>query len=129
MSKEPTLTYNIGVEATLAVINGKWKAIILCHLKRQSMRNGEFLKVIPNITQKVLTQQLRELEHDEIIHREVFPEIPPRVEYCLTDYGKTLANLTNEMCHWGERHIERQRKAGQKINLLDTQSPFYQKAL
>lgn len=127
MEKQQTLTYNIGVEATLAVINGKWKAIILCHLKRHTMRNGEFLRVIPNITQKVLTQQLRELEDDDIIHRKIFPEVPPRVEYCLTDYGKTLADLTDKMCSWGEHDIARRRQTGQQINLLDKQSPYYQK--
>lgn len=127
MDTKQITTYNIGVEATMAVISGKWKPVILCHLNRQSLRNGELVRVIPNISQKMLTQQLRELEGDDIICRKVYPQIPPKVEYCLTDYGRTLAEVTNAMCHWGEKYIAKQRDAGNEIDLLDTQSKYFQK--
>ncbi|BAP86713.1 transcriptional regulator [Paucilactobacillus hokkaidonensis JCM 18461] len=127
MDVQQITTYNIGVEATMAVISGKWKPIILCHLNCQAMRNGELIRAIPNISQKMLTQQLRELESDDIITRHVYPQIPPKVEYCLTEYGKTLAKVTSAMCSWGERYIDKQRAAGNQIDLLDTNSEFYQK--
>lgn len=73
MDTKQITTYNIGVEATMAVISGKWKPVILCHLNRKSLRNGELVRVIPNISQKMLTQQLRELEGDDIICRKVYP--------------------------------------------------------
>lgn len=111
--------YNIGVEATIDVIGGKWKPLILCHLRIKTMRTGELRRVIPSITQKVLTQQLRELETSGIVHRKVYKEIPPKVEYSLTDYGKSLNNLLSELCSWGEKDIQRRRDNGEHIILLD----------
>ncbi|AKP68040.1 winged helix-turn-helix transcriptional regulator [Companilactobacillus ginsenosidimutans] len=111
--------YNIGVEATIDVIGGKWKPLILCHLKRGTMRTGELRRVIPNITQKVLTEQLRELENSGIINRKVYEQVPPKVEYSLTDYGKTLNDLLFQLCKWGEEDICRRRKNGESIVLLD----------
>ena len=110
--------YNIGVEATMSVIGGKWKPIILCHLKHQTMRTGELRRAIPNITQKMLTQQLRELEDDGIICRKVYSQIPPKVEYSLSDYGKTLNRILEQLCYWGENDIERRRDKGENIILL-----------
>ncbi|WP_125772213.1 winged helix-turn-helix transcriptional regulator [Companilactobacillus furfuricola] len=115
--------YNIGVEATIDVIGGKWKPLILCHLKNGTMRTGQLRKVIPNITQKVLTEQLRELESSNIINRKVYEQVPPKVEYSLSDYGKTLNGLLNELCHWGEEDIQRRRNNGESIILLDQNSP------
>lgn len=128
MNTQQIRTYNIGVEATMAVISGKWKPLILCHLNKKSMRNGELIRAMPHISQKVLTQQLRELENDDIIARHVFAQIPPRVEYCLTAYGNTLVEVTNAMCHWGENYIDKQRLAGNQVDLLDTNSKYYQKS-
>lgn len=110
-------TYNIGVEATMEVIGGKWKAIILCHLRHQAMRNGELRRAIPQITQKMLTQQLRELEHDGIVSRTVFDQIPPHVEYALTARGESLNGLLNQLCKWGEELIDSRCAAGEQITL------------
>lgn len=115
--------YNIGVEATIEIIGGKWKPLILCHLKKGTMRTGQLRKVIPNITQKVLTEQLRELEASGIIDRKVYEQVPPKVEYSLSDYGKTLNGLLTELCHWGEEDIQRRRDNGESIILLDQESP------
>ena len=81
------------VTETLAVIGGKWKPIILWEMDKGVVRFGQLKRVIPEITQKMLTQQLRELEDDGIIWRKVYPEVPPRVEYGITDYGKTLRHF------------------------------------
>ncbi|KRM55156.1 winged helix-turn-helix transcriptional regulator [Lacticaseibacillus sharpeae] len=110
-------TYNIGVEATMEIIGGKWKAIILCHLRHQTMRSSELRRAIPQITQKMLTQQLRELEDDGIVHRHVFNQVPPKVEYSLTARGESLNAILNQLCTWGERNIDERRAAGEEIEL------------
>ncbi|AIQ69718.1 winged helix-turn-helix transcriptional regulator [Paenibacillus graminis] len=104
---EPIKTYNTAVEATLEVIGGKWKPVILFFLTFGKKRNGEFISLMPVITQKVLTQQLRELEEDGVIKRTVYNVVPPRVEYELTDYGWSLKEILHLMCRWGDAHIER----------------------
>lgn len=111
--------YNIGVEATMEVIGGKWKPIILCHLRKKVLRTNELRRAIPNISQKMLTQQLRELEDDSIINRKVYNQVPPKVEYSLTNYGKTLSNILNQLCTWGECDIDRRVANGEKIDLLN----------
>lgn len=100
--------YNIPVEATLEVIGRKWKVVILCLLAKGTKRTSELKRAMPAITQKMLTQQLRELETDNMITRNVFQQVPPRVEYDLTEYGKTLSKVLDVMCEWGESHIENQ---------------------
>ncbi|WP_172188200.1 winged helix-turn-helix transcriptional regulator [Lentilactobacillus kribbianus] len=112
--------YNIGVEATLDVIGGKWKPIILCHLGNGPMRTGELKRAIPQITQKMLTQQLRELEADQIIDRKVYQQVPPKVVYQLTDYGTTLSQILVDMSVWGEQRIQRLKAADEQneIKLL-----------
>lgn len=97
------------VAITLRVIGGKWKPLILWVLREHILRFGEVKKLIPGITQKMLTQQLRELEADGIISRQIFPEVPPRVEYRITVYGKTLEPVLKSMCRWGERHTSRKK--------------------
>ncbi|WP_461215143.1 winged helix-turn-helix transcriptional regulator [Lacticaseibacillus sp. GG6-2] len=111
-------TYNIGVEATMAIIGGKWKPIILCHLRHGVMRTGELRRAIPNITQKMLTQQLRELEADGIVHRHVYNQVPPRVDYCLTERGKSLNGILSALCTWGEHNIDERRANGEAITLI-----------
>ncbi|WP_338216286.1 winged helix-turn-helix transcriptional regulator [Companilactobacillus muriivasis] len=111
--------YNIGVEATMRIIGGKWKPIILCHLKHGTMRTGQLRRAIPNITQKMLTQQLRELEDDGIITRKVYNQIPPKVEYSLSDYGHSLNKILEELCVWGENDIEMRKQKGENIILLN----------
>jgi DNA-binding HxlR family transcriptional regulator len=97
--------YNIGVEATLEVIGGKWKCVILCHLSHGKKRTSELKRLMPNITQKMLTQQLRELEEDGVINRIVYQQIPPKVEYELSEYGRSLENILDSLCAWGENHL------------------------
>lgn len=92
------------VTTTLSVIGGKWKPIILFVIKDEKKRFGEIKKIIPAISQKMLTQQLRELEGDGIVHRKVYPVVPPKVEYSMTDYGRTLTPILEAMKTWGETH-------------------------
>jgi DNA-binding HxlR family transcriptional regulator len=92
------------VTTTLSVIGGKWKPIILYTLYEETKRFSAIKRLIPTISQKMLTQQLRELEADDIIHREVYPVVPPKVEYSLTDYGRTLIPILDAMVAWGEKH-------------------------
>ncbi|MCM3703738.1 MULTISPECIES: winged helix-turn-helix transcriptional regulator [Paenibacillus] len=99
--------YNIAVEATLEIIGGKWKCVILCHLTHGRKRTSELKRLMPDITQKMLTQQLRELEADGIIRRIVYHEIPPRVEYELSEYGQSLRGILDALCAWGEQHIHK----------------------
>ncbi|WP_300669888.1 helix-turn-helix domain-containing protein [Desulfoluna sp.] len=94
------------VEATLEVIGGKWKGVILYHLLEKTYRFGELKRLMPDITQRTLTKQLRELESDGILHREVFAEVPPKVEYSLTDRGETLRPLILMMRNWGKEHLQ-----------------------
>lgn len=92
------------VTTTLSVIGGKWKPIILYTITEETKRFSEIKKLIPAISQKMLTQQLRELEEDSIIHRRVYPVVPPKVEYSLTEYGRTLMPILDAMVAWGRRH-------------------------
>lgn len=96
--------YGCPVEATLAVIGGKWKGVILYHLISGTKRFNEFRRLMPDITQRMLTLQLRELEKDGIIHREIFKEVPPKVEYSLTEFGRTLEPIIKLMRDWGEQY-------------------------
>jgi DNA-binding HxlR family transcriptional regulator len=92
------------VVITLSVIGGKWKAVILWHLTYKTLRFSQLRRRLPAITQKMLTQQLRELERDGLVHREVYPEVPPRVEYSLTPLGWSLKPLLGAMCTWGREY-------------------------
>ncbi len=93
--------------ATWNVIGGKWKGLIWWRLTNGLGRFSDLQKAIPQITKKVLAQQLRELERDGVVHREVFAEVPSRVEYSLTDYGQSLAPVIEEICKWGAEHLQR----------------------
>ncbi len=100
---------NCPVEATLELIGGKYKALILWHLAQEKLRYSELRKVLAGITPKMLTQQLRELEAKCLIHREVFPIVPPKVEYSLTELGKSLMPILVAMRDWGSgylRHLQ-----------------------
>lgn len=88
---------------TLQVIGGRWKVLILHRLMERTCRFSELRRAIPGVTQKMLTLQLRELERDGVVHREVFREVPPRVEYSLTELGESLRPVVRAMCRWGEK--------------------------
>ena len=105
--------FHCPVEATLDVIGGKWKVVILFWLKDRTLRFGELRRKIPGVSERMLTQQLRELEEHGIVHREVYAEVPPKVEYSLTDYGRTLRPITDLMCEWGKKHMRREARRGQ----------------
>ena len=98
---------NCPVEATLEMIGGKYKALILWHLSENKLRFSELRKAITNATPKMLTQQLRELEAHNLIHREVFPVIPPKVEYSLTETGRSLMPILVAMRDWGAGYLRK----------------------
>jgi DNA-binding HxlR family transcriptional regulator len=95
------------VQVTLKVLGGKWKLLILWHLKDEAKRYSELKRRIPEITEKMMIQQLRELESDGIISRKMFSEMPPKVEYAFTDYGRTLIPVFKPLCDWGQEHLKR----------------------
>jgi DNA-binding HxlR family transcriptional regulator len=97
---------NCPVAATLELIGGKYKALILWHLADGKLRFSQLQKAVKNATPKMLTQQLRELENQQLIHREVFPVIPPHVEYSLTDLGKSLLPILVAMRDWGAGYMK-----------------------
>jgi DNA-binding HxlR family transcriptional regulator len=98
------------VETTMQVIGGRWKSVVLYWLLGRTMRFGELARAIPNVTQRMLTLQLRELEADGLVKRTVYPEVPPRVEYTLTAYGKTLEPILVAMRAWGKSYAARVEK-------------------
>ncbi|PGB54183.1 winged helix-turn-helix transcriptional regulator [Bacillus anthracis] len=99
--------YSCPVEAMVEVIGGKWKGVILYHLLDGTKRFNELKRLKPNITQRMLTLQLRELEADGIIHREVYREVPPKVEYSLTDLGESLRPMILLMMEWATHNMEK----------------------
>lgn len=107
------------VEATLSLIGGKYKSLILWKLMGGTLRFSQLLKETPGATPKMLTRQLRELEADGLIGREVFPVVPPRVEYSLTDFGRSIRPVLESMYAWGVGLLHRQ---GQEVNC--TMEPF-----
>ncbi|SDI45876.1 winged helix-turn-helix transcriptional regulator [Natribacillus halophilus] len=99
------------VEEALEIVVGKWKPIILLHLlKNGTMRFNELKRSVPNITQKMLTKHLRELEDEDIIARIVYPQVPPKVEYSITEYGRSLQPILEAMHEWGTKHQNRKIK-------------------
>ena len=123
--------YNCPVEAAIDVVGGKWKPLILWWLHQRTYRFGELRRQIPGITEKMLTQQLRELERDGIVDRRVYPTVPPKVEYSLTEYGRSLKRALRAICDWGQIHMERteavqrppvpvvKARAGRRVNLAN----------
>lgn len=109
--------YRVGVEAALEVMGGKWKPLIIYHLMAGRKRTSELRRLMPGITQKMLTTQLRGLEKDEIVTRKVYKEVPPKVEYELTSYGWGLKTALDHLCYWGENHLEKVH--GDKSKVLE----------
>ena|ERR1051326_3822641 len=101
--------YYCPVEVSLDMIGGRWKPLILWHLRGHTRRFGDLRRLIPNVTEKMLAEKLRELESDGLVHREVYRQVPPKVEYSLTPYARGLDGILEELCHWGKQHARRNR--------------------
>jgi DNA-binding HxlR family transcriptional regulator len=107
------------VEATADIIGGKWKAVILYYLFQGPKRFNELRRLLPEVTQRMLTLQLRELEQDSIVHREIYKEVPPKVEYSLTKFGTSLGPIIVQMLDWGEQYMEQiQEQKWQRISQM-----------
>lgn len=105
--KSNTCAEGCPVEAALELIGGKWKGVILYNLmKENTLRFGELKKNLPTVTQRMLTKQLRELEQDKIIFREVYMEVPPKVEYSLTEFGESLRDVVKALEAWGKKNAK-----------------------
>src|SRR5882672_5661420 len=108
--------YGCSVEVTIGVIGGKWKSVLLYHLtKDRVIRFGELRRLLPNVTAQMLTSQLRELEADGVVHRKVYPQVPPKVEYSLTPFGDSIAPIIRAMAKWGESYAT---GMGKRISLV-----------
>ena len=113
--------YYCTMELTLHVVGGKWKPIILYHLakSKEPQRFSVLKRAMPNITQKMLTQQLRELEADGVVCREVFPQVPPRVEYSLTELGQSVLPVLEIMQQWGKDYEKKLLAAQEQDHCLE----------
>lgn len=98
------------VEVTLSIVGGKWKPLIVWYLLSETRRFGELRRLIPDVTQQMLTMQLRELEQAGVLHREVYAQVPPKVEYSLTELGRTLEPIILQLATWGEWYCTQQDK-------------------
>lgn len=107
MSKPKQYHCHAAVAATLKVIGGKWKPLILWHLFEEKIRFNELQRQLERISQKMLATELRSLEKDGIIHREVYHQVPPKVEYWITPYGKSLRPVLIQLANWGEKHSKK----------------------
>ncbi|MGK3985579.1 helix-turn-helix domain-containing protein [Sorangium sp. So ce136] len=106
--------YICGIDAGMDVVSGKWKSLILWELNNHGTRRfGELKSGLPGVSEKMLIQQLREMEEDGLIHREVYREVPPKVEYSLTDHGRTLNEALRPLGAWGTERVKR-LEAGQR---------------
>ena len=110
MAKVQAVDEQCPVELGLNILSGKWKLKILWHLSKGTIRFNELQRLLRSITTKTLTEQLRELEEQGIILRTVFPEVPPRVEYSLSEIGITLKPILGELCEWGKAYQEYQKQ-------------------
>lgn len=98
--------YDWPIDATLALIGGKWKPLIIFELSDETLRFSQLLdRLRPRVTQRMLTKQLRQMEGDGLIARKVYTQVPPKVEYSLTEMGKSLLPILDQLCEWGAEHI------------------------
>lgn len=100
------LTFRCPVEACLEIIGGKWKAVILFHLLGGTKRFNELRRLLPKVTQRMLTRQLRELEEDKLVERVVYPEVPPKVEYSLSEFGTSVEPILRMLQKWGTEYLD-----------------------
>ena len=112
-----TNAFTCGLDAALFVLGGKWKPLILFHLAHGTLRYGELRRAVGGVSDKVLIQQLKELQADGIIERHDFGEIPPKVEYSLTPLGLSLATALHPLCEWGSAHSAAIEAIGQRRSI------------
>jgi DNA-binding HxlR family transcriptional regulator len=109
MSKNNKYHCHTAIATTLKVIGGKWKPLILWHLFEGKIRFNELQRQLKGISQKMLATELRALEKDGIVHREIYPEVPPKVEYWVTPYGQSLKTVLNKLAEWGQKHVKNKK--------------------
>lgn len=105
-NNECDMTLRCPVEACLEVIGGKWKAVILFHLLGGTRRFNELRRLLPKVTQRMLTRQLRELEKDKLVERKIYPEVPPKVEYSLSEFGMSVEPILRMLQEWGAEYLD-----------------------
>lgn len=108
--------YRCAMDLTLGLIGGKWKSLILWYIGEKTIRFSDLRRSLPQITQKMLTQQLRQLEENGLVNRLIYTQIPPKVEYSLTEAGKNLLPILSTLCHWGLNHANEIESTKQKTN-------------
>ena len=121
-------TSRCGLDAVLDVVGGKWKTLILWELRGEPRRFGELRRLVEGISEKVLIQQLRELEANGIVHRKQYNQIPPKVEYSLTPFGDSLNAALLPLCEWGERHMDRIASSREKAACEAEERPVVEAA-
>lgn len=99
-------TFTCGLDAAIAVMGGKWKALILWELGQRTMRFGELRRAVPGISERMLILQLREMQASDLVTRKSYHQVPPRVDYSLTDLGRSLVDVLTPLGKWGEEHME-----------------------
>jgi DNA-binding HxlR family transcriptional regulator len=104
------------VEVTLEIIGGKWKPLLLYYLLDGTKRFNQLRRLLPQVTQQMLTLQLRELERDGIVHRKVYAEVPPKVEYSLSEAGRSLEPILLQMLAWGQTHLAQRAQAAEQAH-------------
>lgn len=104
MDKEKMMSYHCPVQAAMHIVGGKYKALIIWNLIDSTLRYNEIQKAIPDVTPKMLSLQLKELEADGIINRVLYPVVPPKTEYSLTELGQTLVPIIKDLCWWSEEY-------------------------
>jgi len=97
------------LQTVTKVLTGKWKPLLIWNLSNSVHRFSDLKRCLPDASPKMITQQLRELEEDGLVHRKIYPEVPPKVEYSLTDYGKTAEPLLKQFTIWGANHLRKKQ--------------------
>lgn len=116
-------TFHCALDVTMHFIGGKWKTVVLWYLRKDKRRFNELKKHIPDITEKMLSLQLKKLEEDGIVTRTVYPEVPPRVEYHLTPFGQTLVPMLEEMARWGRDLGQKEGEVMDKVEAPPKKTP------
>lgn len=114
--------YHCAMDVTMDYIGGKWKTVVLWYLRKDKKRFSELRRLIPAITEKMLSLQLKDLENDGLVKRKIYPEVPPKVEYYLTDFGKTLIPMLEEIAKWGRGLAESKGKMVDKDSIRTKKS-------